>query len=117
MAKNYNDYSYFENRPDVVKIFDDLDKYREFCVDYGYNTFVEAKQNLKNIPKRYSRKMTLMLDNIFNMDFGRYDFIFLDLCGNLCPTNINNLISCCQNFHGTIFVTCKIYNENFSITR
>ena len=24
MAKNYNDYSYFENRPDVVKIFDDL---------------------------------------------------------------------------------------------
>ncbi len=31
MAKNYRDYSYFENRPDVVKIFDDLDKLRDFC--------------------------------------------------------------------------------------
>jgi hypothetical protein len=31
MAKNYKDYSYFENRPDVVKIFDDLDKLRDFC--------------------------------------------------------------------------------------
>ena len=30
MAKNYRDYSYFENRPDVVKIFDDLDKLRDF---------------------------------------------------------------------------------------
>lgn len=31
MAKNYNDYSYFENRPDVVKIFDDLEKFHDFC--------------------------------------------------------------------------------------
>ncbi len=31
MAKNYKDYSYFENRPDVVKIFDDLDKLLDFC--------------------------------------------------------------------------------------
>jgi len=31
MAKNYKDYAYFENRPDVVKIFDDLDKFRDFC--------------------------------------------------------------------------------------
>jgi hypothetical protein len=31
MAKNYNDYAYFENRPDVVKIFDDLDKLLDFC--------------------------------------------------------------------------------------
>ena len=31
MAKNYNDYKYFENRPDVVKIFDDLDKLHDFC--------------------------------------------------------------------------------------
>jgi hypothetical protein len=31
MAKNYNDYSYFENRPDVVRIFDDLDTYLDFC--------------------------------------------------------------------------------------
>lgn len=31
MAKNYNDYSYFENRPDVVKIFDDLEAFQDFC--------------------------------------------------------------------------------------
>ena len=31
MAKNYNDYKYFENRPDVVKIFDDLEKLHDFC--------------------------------------------------------------------------------------
>jgi hypothetical protein len=31
MAKNYKDYAYFENRPDVVKIFDDLDKLLDFC--------------------------------------------------------------------------------------
>ena len=31
MAKNYNDYKYFENRPDVVKIFDDLEALHDFC--------------------------------------------------------------------------------------
>ena len=31
MAKNYKDYSYFENRPDVVRIFDDLEKLLDFC--------------------------------------------------------------------------------------
>jgi hypothetical protein len=31
MAKNYKDYSYFENRPDVVRIFDDLESYHNFC--------------------------------------------------------------------------------------
>ena len=31
MAKNYNDYKYFENRPDVVKIFDDLETFHNYC--------------------------------------------------------------------------------------
>jgi hypothetical protein len=31
MAKNYKDYAYFENRPDVVKIFDDLEAYLDWC--------------------------------------------------------------------------------------
>lgn len=31
MAKNYKDYSYFENRPDVVRVFDDLDAYLDYC--------------------------------------------------------------------------------------
>jgi hypothetical protein len=29
--KNYKDYAYFENRPDVVKIFDDLEAFHNFC--------------------------------------------------------------------------------------
>lgn len=31
MAKNYRDYAYFNNRPDVVKVFDDLEAYHDFC--------------------------------------------------------------------------------------
>jgi hypothetical protein len=31
MAKNYKDYAYFENRPDVVRIWDDLDAYLNYC--------------------------------------------------------------------------------------
>jgi hypothetical protein len=31
MAKNYNDYAYFENRPDVVRVFNDLEMYLDFC--------------------------------------------------------------------------------------
>ena len=31
MAINYREVSYFQTRPDVVKIFDDLDAFRDFC--------------------------------------------------------------------------------------
>jgi hypothetical protein len=31
MAKNYHDYKYFENRPDVVRVFDDLEAYLNYC--------------------------------------------------------------------------------------
>ena len=31
MAKNYKDISYFETRPDVVRIFDDLEALHDFC--------------------------------------------------------------------------------------
>ena len=32
MAKNnYKDVNYFENRPDIVKLFDDLEKFQDFC--------------------------------------------------------------------------------------
>lgn len=29
--KNYKDQSYFENRPDIVKIFEDLEAFHEWC--------------------------------------------------------------------------------------
>ena len=31
MTKNYKEVSYFSDRPDIVKIFDDLDAFRDFC--------------------------------------------------------------------------------------
>lgn len=31
MAKNYKDINYFETRPDIVKLFDDLEKLLDFC--------------------------------------------------------------------------------------
>lgn len=31
MAKNYKGYAYFDNNPIIVKIFDDLDAYLDFC--------------------------------------------------------------------------------------
>ena len=30
-VKNYNDYKYIENRPDVVKIFEDLEAFHDWC--------------------------------------------------------------------------------------
>ena len=37
MSKKYN----FQPNPKVRQIFEDLEKYKEFCVDYGYK-FDEA---------------------------------------------------------------------------
>ena len=31
MAKNYKDINYFETRPDVVRVFEDLESYYNFC--------------------------------------------------------------------------------------
>ncbi len=31
MAKNYKDYVYFENRPDVVKVWEDLEAWHDYC--------------------------------------------------------------------------------------
>ena len=31
MAKNYKDINYFESRPDIVKLFEDLEAYEDFC--------------------------------------------------------------------------------------
>lgn len=31
MAKNYRKFSYFDSKPEVVKIFNDLEDYLDFC--------------------------------------------------------------------------------------
>jgi len=54
----------FQPNPRVRQIFDDLDKYREFCVDYGYK-FDEAtmydmrsyvyRQHSKQLAGKYAK--------------------------------------------------------------
>ena len=31
MAKNYRNVNYFETHPNIVKIFDDLERFKDFC--------------------------------------------------------------------------------------
>jgi hypothetical protein len=31
MAKNYKGYAYFDNNPNIVRIFEDLEAYLDFC--------------------------------------------------------------------------------------
>ena len=31
MAQNYKTFSYFESRPDIVKLFEDLEAFHNFC--------------------------------------------------------------------------------------
>lgn len=49
MAKNYKDVSYFETRPDVVKIFDDLEEFHDFC-RFELREFNPAELYKKNAP-------------------------------------------------------------------
>ncbi len=64
MPKNYRDYDYFGNRPDVVRIFEDLEVYLDHCrfellpfnpadlydrSSYAWRSF-EKMQKQKNIP-------------------------------------------------------------------
>ena len=49
MAKNYRDYSYFENRPDVVKVWDDLEAYHDWC-RFELREFDPAEMYRKDAP-------------------------------------------------------------------
>lgn len=75
------------------------------CVDYGHDTYLAAQKTYKDLHPRYKNRITLQLDNIFNKDFSKYDFIFLDLCGTITDTLIPNIVSACRGFKGHIFIT------------
>ena len=71
MAKNYKEISYFSERPDVVKIFDDLDAFRDFCrmemapfneadlynkASWAWRNFEKSQRPRKtNYDKKYNR--------------------------------------------------------------
>ena len=47
MARNYKGYAYFENRPEIVKIFDDLEALHDFC-RFEFLAFNQADLYNKN---------------------------------------------------------------------
>jgi len=53
MAKNYKNFSYFESRPDVVKIFEDLEAYHDFC-RFELRKFDPAELYRKDSPNYYA---------------------------------------------------------------
>ena len=58
----------------VTQIFDDLDKYRNFCRDYGYR-FNEAElyNNRSHTYKQYQRFLTGKYPrNQWNVDYAKY---------------------------------------------
>lgn len=49
MIKSYKDINYFESRPDIVKIFDDLEDFHNFC-RFELRDFNPAELYKKNSP-------------------------------------------------------------------
>ena len=46
----------FRTNPRVNQIFDDLDKYREFCVEYGYKFDEATLYDMRSFPYRQHQK-------------------------------------------------------------
>ena len=49
MARNYKDYSYFANRPDIVKVWEDLEAFHDFC-RFNLREFNPAELYRKDAP-------------------------------------------------------------------
>lgn len=46
----------FQSNPRVHQIFDDLDKYKEFCVDYGYKFDEATLYDMRSFAYRQHQK-------------------------------------------------------------
>jgi hypothetical protein len=82
------------------------------CYEYDLQVYQDGKpvylQIKKNIPN-----LRFKYDNIFNAKASKYDFIFLDLCGCLYPSIVNEIISFLQGFKGVCFITVLKGREHF----
>lgn len=47
-----------QHNPKVVQIFEDLEKYREFCVDFGYKYDEASLYDMRNYVFRQFQKFT-----------------------------------------------------------
>lgn len=49
----------FQPNPKVKNIFDDLEKYRDFCVDYGYKYDEATLYDMRNyVYRQHSKQLT-----------------------------------------------------------
>lgn len=49
----------FQPNPKVKNIFDDLEKYRDFCVDYGYKFDEATLYDMRNyVYRQHSKQLT-----------------------------------------------------------
>lgn len=49
----------FQPNPKVKNIFEDLEKYREFCVDYGYKFDEATLYDMRNyVYRQHSKQLT-----------------------------------------------------------
>lgn len=49
----------FQSNPKVKNIFEDLEKYREFCVDYGYKFDEATLYDMRNyVYRQHSKQLT-----------------------------------------------------------
>lgn len=63
------------------------------CMEYDLSVYKKAKENKLNV---FNYEYGDIFDKAHDNP-GKYDFIWIDLCGNLSLSNINNLISVIQN--------------------
>lgn len=72
-------------------------------------------EGLKTFPliKSINKNVTFNYINIFDVDFTKYDFIYLDLCCNLSVKTVSDIISSLQGFRGRIFITLQRGREQF----
>jgi hypothetical protein len=49
----------FQSNPKVHQIFDDLDKYRDFCVDYGFKFDEATLYDMRNyVYRQHTKQLT-----------------------------------------------------------
>ena len=82
------------------------------CYEYKKKDYLLGKKEFA-VVKKMNKNCNHIYDNIFNADFTKYDFIFLDLCCNLSNETVTNIISSLQNFKGAIFITLQRQREKF----
>jgi hypothetical protein len=106
-ANTFGEVPVFFNKVNKGQIFD--------CVEIDKKTFIEGQGEFLRLKKEYPT-VTYQNKDVFDMDFGKYDRINLDFCGNFTNGLIFNLCKHLKNFNGKVFITLMRGRELFDVT-